>query len=103
MEENTEYDVSLDVDDNGQKRSHTSRFKTLSPNVPIAKTIVIDETSISQKNLFTQSGTADGYVRYTCRPGFVVTTPLDSREDAALTLSGLQFVILDNVTENARY
>ena len=98
LDENTEYDVTLDVDDNGQKHSHTGRFKTLSPNVPIAKTIVIDETSITQKNLFTQSGTADGYVRYTCRPGFVVTTPPNSPEDAALTLSGLQYIILENVT-----
>ena len=98
LQENTEYDIMLDVDDNGQKRNHTSRFKTLSPNVPIARTIVIDETSVSQKNLFTQSGTADGYVRYTCKPGFVVTSSPDSREDAALTLSGLQYVILDNVT-----
>ncbi|MBR6073696.1 MAG: hypothetical protein IKP87_00205, partial [Victivallales bacterium] len=48
LEENTEYDVMLDVDDNGRKRSHTQRFKTLTGDVPIARTIVIDETSIKQ-------------------------------------------------------
>ena len=98
LEENTAYDLSLDADDNGQERSHTYRFKTLAADVPVARTIMLDETSIKRKNLFTQSGTADGYVRYTCRPGFVVTAPSDSPEDAALTLSGLQYVILDNVT-----
>ena len=98
LDENTSYDLSLEADDNGQKRNHTYRFKTLSADVPVARTIVLDETSIKKKNLFTQSGTADGYVRYTCRPGFVVTASPDSPEDAALTLSGLEYVILDNVT-----
>lgn len=98
LEENTEYDIILDVDDNGRKRSHAQRFKTLTGDVPIARTIVIDETSIKQKNLFSQVGTADGYVRYTCRPGFVVTASPDSQEAAALTLSALQYVILDGVT-----
>ena len=98
LDENTSYDLSLEADDNGQKRSHTYHFKTLSADVPVARTIVLDETSIKKKNLFTQSGTADGYVRYTCRPGFVVTASPDSPEDAALTLSGLEYVILDNVT-----
>ncbi|UKI32770.1 MAG: hypothetical protein L6W00_04210 [Lentisphaeria bacterium] len=49
----------------------TREFRTRTTRVPVAKTIQLDEKT-SLPLMVTQSGSPQGYIRYTAKPGTVL-------------------------------
>lgn len=70
-------------------------FRTWASNVPIAKTVVLDETNFTGNLAITESGTPEGWVRYTAKPGFVLR---NDRTGPLLELNQAKYVILDGLT-----
>ncbi|MBT4820524.1 MAG: right-handed parallel beta-helix repeat-containing protein [Lentisphaerae bacterium] len=70
-------------------------FRTWSSTVPVAKTIVLDETNFDGHLTIGEAGTADGWIKVTAKPGFVLrndrTTPL-------ISLYKARFVLLEGLT-----
>ncbi|MDO5581683.1 MAG: right-handed parallel beta-helix repeat-containing protein [Planctomycetia bacterium] len=95
LEENTEYFVRLDYSDAGEKGSIVESFRTKSPDLPIAKTIELDPAKWTTPFHITESGTPDGYIRYTAKRGF--TPNGGSGAPAAFILDGVSHIILDGM------
>lgn len=93
LEEGTSYELQL-VDGQG-KVLQAGQFQTWSSNVPIAKTIVLDETNFDGHLTIRDQGTPDGWVRYTAKPGFVLH---NDRSKPLLELTGAKYVILEDLT-----
>jgi hypothetical protein len=70
-------------------------FRTWASTVPIAETIVLDETSFGGSLRITRSGTPEGWVRYTAKQGFVLR---NERTGPLIELSGAKYIILDGLT-----
>ena len=71
------------------------QFRTWSSEVPVAKTIVLDETNFDGHLRITESGTSTGWIRYTTKEGFVLR---NDRSGPLLELSRLKYVLLDGMT-----
>ncbi len=95
LKENTAYEVRISLDDAGTKETKELKFRTLSSQVPIAKTITLGaDTKLPL--IITESGTSSGYIRYTAKPGVV----LDGGEamDNVIKLTEVEYIILDGLT-----
>ncbi len=95
LKENTSYQLRVAVTDSSKKEVLEQSFKTLSSQVQIAKTIEIGpETKLPLA--IKESGTANGYIRYTAKPGFV----LDGGEEMSdvIRLVKVEYIILDGLT-----
>ncbi len=93
--ENTEYELKIELDDHGKKESLHSKFKTKSSDVPVAHTIVLGPDNFKGKLVISESGKADGYIRYTAAPGFVLEGSSDT--DEVIRVDEADFIILDNL------
>lgn len=72
-----------------------SPFRTWRTEVPIAQTIVLDETSFVGTLAVKESGTPEGWIRYTARDGFVLR---NDRQGPLLELQGVSYILLDGLT-----
>ena len=93
LDEDTTYELELMAGD-GEKLAQTE-FTTWSSEVPIAQTIVLDENNFDGHLRITESGSPDGWIRYTAADGFVLR---NDRESPLIELRGAKYVILDGLT-----
>ena len=70
-------------------------FTTWSSDVPIARTVVLDETNFDGHLVITDSGSPEGWIRYTAREGFVLR---NDRQGPLIELRRAKHVILDGLT-----
>ena len=91
LEENTGYELEVSVG----SRIYRSAFKTRNTDFTIAKTVYLTKKDCG-KTFKPQSGTPEGYIRYTAGPGFV----FDSGRHAgiAILIDKAQYIILDGLT-----
>jgi hypothetical protein len=92
LEEGTAYEMKLTGGDGGVLAQ--TDFTTWSSEVPVAKTIVLGEDSFSGHLAIEESGTPEGWIKYTARPGFVLS---NNREGPLLELSKVRYVILEGL------
>ncbi|MBD3292738.1 MAG: hypothetical protein GF393_07410 [Armatimonadia bacterium] len=93
LDEETTYELELFGGD-GEVLERTE-FTTWSSDVPIARTIVLDEDSFDGSLRITESGSPDGWIRYTAREGFVLR---NDREKPLIELSRARYIVLDGLT-----
>ena len=98
LQEDTEYELKVELKDAGKVRRHTTKFRTKSPKVPIAQTIVLNAKNFDG-HLVAKSGTAEGYIRYTTAPGFVLKGKRGNAE--VVLVQNVEYVILDGLTVRA--
>lgn len=92
LEENTPYE--LELTDGGGKVLTRTDFSTWRSEVPIARTVVLDEKSFNGRLIITESGTPDGWIRYTARDGFVLR---NDRQGPLIELRKAKYVILEGL------
>ena len=71
LSEGTGYRIQLECLIGGQKKSFPGKFRTRTPKVPVAKTIVLDEKTPMPMRI-SRSGSPEGWIRYTMKPGAVL-------------------------------
>ncbi len=99
LQEDTEYELKLELKDAGKTRQHTAKFRTKSPKVPIAKTIVLNNKNFNGRLVVENSGTAEGYIRYTAAPGFTLKGKAGNTE--VVLVKDVEYVILDGLKVRA--
>lgn len=70
-------------------------FRTLASDVPVARTIEIDPATTVLPLTLTESGTSEGWVRYTVKGGGSLVNTVDT--SAAILCSGLHHVLIDGL------
>jgi len=93
LEEGTTYELEL-ARGEGEVLARTD-FTTWSSAVPIARTVVLDESSFKGRLTISEAGTPDGWIRYTARAGFVLR---NDRQSALIELRKAKYVILEGLT-----
>lgn len=83
-------------------------FRTWKNTVPVARTIVLDETNFDGHLEITAKGRPDGWIRYTAKPGFILTNPRQAankektiahdNSDAMINLRDAEYILIDNLT-----
>lgn len=96
LQENTTYELQLSFADKGQPDSVQGRFQTLSPEVPIAKTIELGPDNFQGSLEISEDGSPDGYIRYVAKPGFILQGDLKSQN--AITIANASYIILEGLT-----
>ena len=100
LQENREYEVRVSYRDNGKTASFIRKFRTRNSEVPVAKTIVLNAKNWKKSLTLADSGTPEGYIRYTAEPGFV----LDAQgEENAFNITGKYFILDGLVIRNAKH
>ena len=94
LKEDTEYELQIKLDDNGNKKEFTRKFRTLGKTLPVAKTVYLEPEMVKNGFVVPASGTADGYIRYTAKPG----TVLNSNGIDAIKVSNVNYIIIDGLT-----
>ncbi len=93
LDENTAYEIRITADD-GEVLAQ-QEFLTWRSDVPIAKTIVLDEATFPGRLKIRDEGTSDGWIKYTSRDGFVLR---NDRTGPLLELYKAKYVILEGLT-----
>jgi Right handed beta helix region len=92
LDENTDYDFKIV---NGEKILGTKPFRTWNPQVPVAKTIVLNNKNFKGYLKITAEGSPKGWIKYTAAPGFILkndgTTPL-------IELTKAKYILLEGLT-----
>ncbi|WP_294435543.1 right-handed parallel beta-helix repeat-containing protein [uncultured Victivallis sp.] len=83
-------------------------FRTWKSAVPVARTVVLDESNFDGHLEITAKGRPDGWIRYTAKPGFVLTNPRQAankektvahdNSDAMINLRNAEYILIDNLT-----
>ncbi|HJN16457.1 MAG TPA: right-handed parallel beta-helix repeat-containing protein, partial [Armatimonadota bacterium] len=92
LDEDTSYELKL-TDGAGEILAQTD-FATWSSDVPIAKTVVLDEDNFNGHLTITGSGTPEGWIRYTARQGFALR---NDREGPLIELREASYVLLEGL------
>jgi len=92
LEEDTPYELKV-TDGAGEILAQTD-FVTWSSEVPIAKTVVLDEDNFDGHLTIEESGSPEGWIRYTARQGFVLR---NDREGPLIELYKAKYVLLDGL------
>ena len=92
LDENTNYEFKIL---NGGKVLGTKSFKTWSPKVPIAKTIVLNEKNFKGHLKIQTKGTPKGWIKYTAAPGFVLK---NNGEKPLIELLGAKYILFEGLT-----
>lgn len=92
LEEDTVYECRIVT---GGRTLASGTFRTWASDVPISRTVVLDEKTAFPVKV-SDKGMANGWVRYTVKPGFV----LDNRTAKELTfvVDGAEYVVFDDMT-----
>ena len=93
LEEDTAYELKI-AGGNGTVLAQEA-FRTWRTEVPIAKTIVLDETNFTGHLKIKESGTPDGWIKITAKPGFVLQ---NERTGPLLELSKQRYILLEGLT-----
>ena len=93
LEEDTSYEIRV-TGGNGEVLGEEV-FRTWQSDVPIAKTIVLDEGTFSGHLKIRDKGKADGWIKYTAGDGFVLK---NDRTEPLLELYRAKYVILEGLT-----
>ena len=91
LQENTAYEVNIS---SANKTVAKGSFTTQGALPKVAKTIVLDEKNFNGTLKITTKGKPDGWIRYTCAPGFVLK---NDRKNPLLVLHKAKYVILDKL------
>ena len=95
LAEGSDYELRLTVNDNGKRETIERKFRTRSPEIPIARTIELGpETPLPL--VIRESGTPSGYIRYTAKPGTVLNGGVRSRE--VILVDGASCLVFENLT-----
>ncbi|AHF93522.1 hypothetical protein OPIT5_28280 [Opitutaceae bacterium TAV5] len=92
----TTYEVSVTYTDSGRAGTAIATFRTLSDDVPVAKTITLTPADLANGFTISESGTADGYLRYTAPPGVTLIGSIQKTQ--AILLIKANYIILENLT-----
>lgn len=92
LEEGTPYELRL-TDGAGEVLAQTDCV-TWSSEVPIARTVVLDEDSFDGHLAIEESGSPEGWIRYTARQGFVLR---NDREGPLIELDKARYVLLEGL------
>ena len=93
LAEDTLYDLRI-TGGNGEVLAQQA-FRTWRTEVPIAKTIVLDETNFTGRLTVRDSGSPDGWIKYTGKNGFVLR---NDRTGPLIELYKAKYVILEGLT-----
>ena len=93
LDENTSYEMRITGVD-GEVLAQ-QEFRTWRSDVPIAKTIVLDEATFSGHLKIRDKGTPEGWIKYTARDGFVLR---NDRTGPLLELYKARYVLLEGLT-----
>lgn len=93
LQEATGYE--LRILDGTSKPLAQGEFRTWESEVPIAETIVLDESNFHGHLQINRSGSPSGWLRYTAKPGFVLR---NDRKGPLLELIHAKHVILEGLT-----
>ena len=91
LKENTHYFLKVTGKDG---KSKIKNFKTRSSVLPIAETVVLDQNNFTGNLKISRKGSAKGYIRYTCAPGFVLQ---NNGKTPLIELDKAQYIILENM------
>lgn len=91
--EDTEYQLEL-IDKDGKTLAEGD-FTTWKSDVPVAKTIVLDENSFDGRLVIRESGSPEGWIRYTAKEGFVLE---NDRQGPMIELQGAKYILIDGLT-----
>ncbi len=94
LKENTEYELKLENKNTGEIKK--TEFKTLTLNVPIAKTVLLDEHSLKNGLVIKEKGTPEGWIRYMGKPASLLKC--EQGAQGAITLKNAEYIILENLT-----
>ena len=94
LKEDTEYEFEITLNDNGKKQTIKRKFRTLGKALPVAKTVYLTPEMVKNGFVVSESGTANGYIRYTAKPG----TVLKSSGRDAVKLFNVHYIILEGLT-----
>ena len=92
LEENTPYELRL-TDGAGEILAQTD-FTTWSTEVPVANTVVLDEDNFDGRLTIGESGSPEGWIRYTARQGFVLE---NDRDGPLIELYKARYVLLEGL------
>ena len=101
LEADTEYQIKTWLEDPSLKEAIApayTKVRTWTDELPIAKTIYLPAGESTEPLVITESGSADGWIRYTSDPTHLSTLNVDKRATHAVVLKGVHHVILDNLT-----
>ena len=96
LKENTVYEYVIEINDNGKKDTVKGKLTTRKTDVPVKKTIVLTQENAEKLLRQAECGTADGYIRYTAKPGTVLSFGI--KKPFAIDATGWSYVILENLT-----
>ena len=94
LDEDTDYQLRVTAD--GKTLAETT-FRTWASEVPIAKTVYLDETTKFPLTV-SDKGTATGWVRYTTKPGTVLRHAPKKPDFAMITVKDAAYVLFDDMT-----
>jgi hypothetical protein len=92
LDEGTAYELEL-TKGGGEVLARTD-FRTWRSQVPIARTIVLDAGNFEGHVTISESGSPDGWIRYTAREGFVLR---NGRQGPLIQLRKAKYVILEGL------
>lgn len=101
LDADTEYQIKTWLEDPSLKEAMAPAYTTVrtwSHDVPIAKTIYLPAGESTEPLVITESGSVDGWIRYTSDPSAPSTLNVDQRGNHAVVIKGVHHVILDNLT-----
>ena len=93
LEEDRSYEIRV-TDDSGEVLGQ-EEFRTWGSDVPVAKTIVLEEATFPGHLKIRDKGKPDGWIKYTARDGFVLR---NDRTGPLLELYRAKYVILEGLT-----
>ncbi len=94
LKENTSYEVKCDI--SGElSESFTGSFRTMNSQVKIAETIELSPKDFPGELVIAKSGSPDGYIRYTMKPGGVLKG--NASGQAVIIAKNVSYIILENL------
>lgn len=96
LAEGGDYEVEVEWNDAGKREKHSISFQTRSGDVPVAKTVLLGPENVHGRLVIRESGTPEGYIRYTAAKDFTLRAAPGAYE--AVLLENVSYVILDGLT-----
>ncbi|MEW6358096.1 MAG: right-handed parallel beta-helix repeat-containing protein [Planctomycetota bacterium] len=93
LDEDTPYELKI-ADADGDVLAQQD-FRTWRSEVPIAKTIVLDETNFTGRFTVKESGSPDGWIKVTGKEGFVLR---NDRTAPLIEMDGAKYVLIEGLT-----
>lgn len=95
LKEDCAYEVKAEISGESQDTIQTT-FRTRSSDVPVARTVVLDPDTFTGQLIITESGTPDGYIRYTTPPGTTLVGAADI-SGGVLCVDKAQYILFEGI------